>query len=118
MAGVAQVADVDAAGCFNGRFRQWRGTAPDPLPPVAPSKLQRQVSKWSCRPERFLTDRGSAFSYFRTNVVRRQQCVGLLTLWGQVAARPLPIMEVEPVVNMARVCKERKMRFQTEVLKL
>ena len=39
-------------------------------------------------------------------------------LVGQVAERPLTMMEGEPVVNMALVCRERKMRFQTEVLKL
>jgi hypothetical protein len=52
----------------------------DPLPPVALSGVQRQVTEWSGHPSQLLGDSSSAIADIGAVWVLRQQCGGLLTV--------------------------------------
>ena len=51
---------TDLTFTLNGSFPRQRTHTPDPLLPVDSSEVQRQVSKWSSRSARLLTDSKSA----------------------------------------------------------
>jgi hypothetical protein len=56
VAGMELSSAVDLELNSNGRIPYCRTHLPDPLLPVEPLEIQRQVSEWSCRPVQLLTD--------------------------------------------------------------